>query len=69
VQEKLLVTSVKTPLATARATTSVRSQHMTHQDLIAAVGQTPLVELGRLAKGLPGRVLAKLEMQNRLPDR
>jgi len=42
---------------------------MTHQDLIAAVGQTPLVEIGYLAKGLPGRVLANLEMQNRLPDR
>jgi cysteine synthase A len=37
---------------------------MTHQDLIATVGRTPLVELGRLAKGLPGRLLAKLEMRN-----
>ena len=37
---------------------------MTHPDLIATVGQTPLVELGRLARGLPGRVLAKLEMRN-----
>ena len=37
---------------------------MTHHDLIATVGQTSLVELGRLAKGLPGRVLAKLEMRN-----
>jgi len=37
---------------------------MTHPDLIATVGRTPLVELGRLAKGLPGRVLAKLEMRN-----
>ena len=28
------------------------------------VGRTPLVELARLGAGLPGRVLAKLEMQN-----
>src|SRR5580700_4745619 len=37
---------------------------MTHADLIATVGRTPLVELRRLAKDLPGRVLAKLEMRN-----
>lgn len=33
-------------------------------DATATVGRTPLVELGRLAKGLPGRVAAKLEMRN-----
>lgn len=33
-------------------------------DVAATVGGTPLVELGRLAKGLPGRVVAKLEMRN-----
>jgi len=33
-------------------------------DLTATVGRTPLVELGRVAKGLPGRVVAKLEMRN-----
>ncbi len=32
--------------------------------LTATVGHTPLVELQRLAKGLPGRVVAKLEMRN-----
>jgi len=37
---------------------------MTHQDLIATVGRTPIVDLGRLASGLPGRVVAKLEMRN-----
>jgi len=37
---------------------------MTHADRIATVGRTPLVELRRLAKDLPGRILAKLEMQN-----
>src|SRR5580658_2742938 len=37
---------------------------MTHPDLIATVGRTPIVELSRLAKGLPGRVLGKLEMRN-----
>src|SRR5947209_6832161 len=33
-------------------------------DATATVGKTPLVELGRLAKGLPGRIVAKLEMRN-----
>jgi cysteine synthase len=37
---------------------------MTYPDLIATVGKTPLVELGRLAKDLPGRIFAKLEMRN-----
>lgn len=34
------------------------------RDLTETVGNTPLIELGRLSKGLPGRVLAKLEMFN-----
>jgi cysteine synthase A len=33
-------------------------------DLTASVGKTPTVELARLAKGLPGRIVAKLEMRN-----
>src|SRR6266851_3745200 len=33
-------------------------------DVTATVGRTPMVELGRLAKGLPGRVVAKLEFRN-----
>jgi len=37
---------------------------MIFSDAMATVGKTPLVELGRLAKGLPGRVVAKLEMRN-----
>jgi cysteine synthase len=37
---------------------------MTYQDLTATLGKTPLVELARLAKNLPGRVFAKLEMKN-----
>jgi cysteine synthase A len=37
---------------------------MIFSDATATVGRTPLVELGRLAKGLPGRVAAKLEMRN-----
>jgi cysteine synthase A len=36
----------------------------TRLSLISTVGLTPLVELGRLAKNLSGRVLAKLEMRN-----
>ena len=34
------------------------------RDVTASVGSTPLVELARVAKGLPGRVVAKLEMRN-----
>jgi cysteine synthase A len=34
------------------------------RDLAATVGRTPMVELERLARGLPGRVVAKLEMRN-----
>ncbi len=37
---------------------------MIFDDLTATVGHTPIVELGRLAKGLPGRIAAKLEMRN-----
>jgi cysteine synthase A len=35
-----------------------------YPDVTATVGNTPLVELARLARGLPGRVVAKLEMRN-----
>jgi len=37
---------------------------MIYRDATATVGKTPMVELGRLAKGLRGRVIAKLEMRN-----
>jgi cysteine synthase A len=37
---------------------------MISADVTATVGRTPMVKLGRLAKGLPGRVVAKLEMFN-----
>lgn len=37
---------------------------MIHCDSTATVGKTPIVELARLSHGLPGRVLAKLEMRN-----
>lgn len=39
---------------------------MISHDITATVGRTPMVELGRLGRGLPGRVLAKLEMRNPL---
>jgi cysteine synthase len=35
-----------------------------YPDASATVGRTPLVELGRLGRGLPGKILAKLEMRN-----
>jgi len=37
---------------------------MLYRDHMATVGNTPLVELSRLGKGLPGRLLGKLEMRN-----
>ena len=37
---------------------------MIFPDLAATVGRTPMVELARMTAGLPGRVLAKLEMRN-----
>ncbi|MGP8057651.1 MAG: cysteine synthase A [Nitrososphaerales archaeon] len=37
---------------------------MIHHDAASTVGRTPMVELGRLARGLPGRIVAKLEMRN-----
>ncbi|MDO8629355.1 MAG: cysteine synthase A [Phycisphaerales bacterium] len=37
---------------------------MIHGDATAAVGRTPMVELARLAKGFPARLVAKLEMRN-----
>lgn len=37
---------------------------MIFRDVAATVGRTPLVKLGRLAKGLFGRMVAKLEMRN-----
>ena len=35
-----------------------------HGDVTTTTGRTPMVELGRMAGGLPGRVVAKLEMRN-----
>lgn len=37
---------------------------MIYADAVATVGHTPLVELSRLARGLPGHLLAKLEYRN-----
>lgn len=37
---------------------------MIFRDLTATVGKTPMVELGRLGRGLLGRLVAKLEMRN-----
>jgi cysteine synthase A len=41
-----------------------RDRGRLHRDLTATVGGTPLVELGRLGRDLPGRVAVKLEMRN-----
>ncbi|MBI4363899.1 MAG: cysteine synthase A [Candidatus Latescibacteria bacterium] len=37
---------------------------MIHPDLAATVGRTPLVDLRRIARGLPSRVIGKLELRN-----
>ena len=37
---------------------------MIFRDVTATVGRTPMVELGRVAKGLPGRLGATLETRN-----
>ena len=37
---------------------------MIYRDHTQTTGRTPMVELERIARGLPGRVLAKLEMRN-----
>lgn len=37
---------------------------MIFSDAAATVGRTPMVELGRLARGLPDKIVAKLEMRN-----
>lgn len=37
---------------------------MLFRDVTGTVGKTPMVELGRLGKGLPGRIVAKLESRN-----
>src|SRR5712691_10923989 len=34
------------------------------RDITASVGKTPMVELARIGRGLPGRIVAKLEMRN-----
>jgi cysteine synthase A len=40
-----------------------RSEHLLHS-AIEAIGETPLVELGRITRDLRGRILAKLELLN-----
>lgn len=37
---------------------------MIFRDVTETVGRTPIVDLGRMSKGLPGRVAGKLEMRN-----
>lgn len=37
---------------------------MIHANIASTIGRTPIVELARIARGLPGRILAKLEMRN-----
>lgn len=39
---------------------------MIFPDLTATVGRTPLVDLARIGRGLPGRLVGKLEMRNPL---
>lgn len=42
----------------------IEAEPMIYPDVTATVGSTPMVELGRICKGLPGRIVAKLEMRN-----
>ncbi|MGR4065451.1 MAG: cysteine synthase A [Vulcanimicrobiaceae bacterium] len=37
---------------------------MIYPDISATVGNTPMVELARISRNLPGRIFAKLEMRN-----
>lgn len=37
---------------------------MIHSDVLGTIGDTPMVELARIGRGLPGRIVAKLEMHN-----
>jgi cysteine synthase A len=37
---------------------------MIFSDVAATVGKTPMVDLARVSRGLPGRIFAKLEMRN-----
>src|SRR5438128_12506954 len=41
-----------------------RVMPMIHRDVLATVGNTPLVALERVSRDLPGRIVAKLEMHN-----
>ena len=53
------------PMGRAEAFHSFQEQSdMVFSDVTATVGKTPIVELGRIAKGLPARIVAKLEMRN-----
>jgi hypothetical protein len=42
-----------------------RAATVIFSDVTATAGKTPLVELGRLARGLPGCLVAKLEIATR----
>jgi cysteine synthase A len=37
---------------------------MIYKDVLETIGRTPLVELSRIGRNLPGRIVGKLEMQN-----
>src|SRR5690242_4466686 len=37
---------------------------MIHSDVLGTIGDTPMVELARIGRGLPGRIVGKLEMRN-----
>src|SRR5688572_18051534 len=43
---------------------SPRSPSEVGTSVLSAIGNTPLVELERVTRGLPGRILAKLEYLN-----
>ena len=37
---------------------------MVHDSILHTIGNTPLVQLGRIGRDCPARIVAKLEMRN-----
>lgn len=59
---------LQSPVAVGESAVRLRSDNLPHEALyrsvLDAIGNTPLVELSRITRGLEGRVFAKLEFLN-----